>query len=75
MTTTPDLERTPAENKARALKSVGRAVQRREKAQADELLAMRIANAAGASLRDLAEVTGYSHATVDRVLKRSEDGG
>ena len=61
---------SPDVNRARALRAVAVAAAKREKAEADELLAMRIANQGGASLREIAHAADRNHATVGRMLQR-----
>lgn len=65
-------EDTPEHLRVRALDHVSRAAERRAKAEADELMAMRIAAVGGASLREIAAAADRSHSTVDRMLKRPE---
>lgn len=59
-------------DKAISLRRAATAARKREKAEADELLAMRVASHAGASLREIAEATSRNHATVGRLIARPE---
>lgn len=61
----------PEKDKRTALRLAGRATTRREKAQREEVAAMRFAVDAGASLREVAAATGVPHVTVKRMLERS----
>lgn len=58
------------EPKTAALALVHRKSVKRQLAENDELLAMRTAQAAGVSLRDIADAAGRTKDTVDRMLKR-----
>ncbi|QXC60057.1 hypothetical protein KSP35_17050 [Aquihabitans sp. G128] len=62
---------TPEADKANILRRAGVAARKRAKAEADEMLAIRLANLAGASTREIGEATERSHATVARMLQRS----
>lgn len=67
---------TPAETKARALRSVSTAARRRVAAEETERLAIRLAKAAGASTREIAAAVGdRNHATIARMLNKEDDTG
>jgi hypothetical protein len=55
-----------------AVKRVQQAVHRRQSAEADEALAVRVALAAGASLRELAEVSDRNKDTIARLGRSAE---
>jgi len=55
------------------VKRVQQAVHRRQRAEADEALAVRVVLAAGASLRELAEVSDRHKDTIARLGRSAED--
>ncbi len=64
---------TPEHDRAQALRRAARSSAKRERAEADEILAFRIAAVAGASTRDIAAATGRSQATVARMIRRAPE--
>lgn len=63
---------TEESDRAAAVKRVHKAVQRRQRAEADEALAVRAALVAGASLRELAEVSDRNKDTIARLGRSVE---
>lgn len=61
-----------AAEKAASLRTAASAASERERAEADEVTAIRQAARAGASTREIAKATNRNHATVARIITRAD---